>query len=121
LQLALVSASRELKPIHRFFDKLTMIVNVVCSSTKRHDELQVAQVTKVQYMLEIEDIMTGKGANRIGTLNRARNTRWGSHFKSICSVRNMYEETCHVFKKKCKESKCWTIYGDTDSSYNYLK
>jgi hypothetical protein len=121
LQLALVSASRELTPIHRFFDKLTMIVNVVCSSTKRHDELQAAQVTEVRYMTDIEKIMTGKGANQIGTLNRAGDTCWGSHFKSICSVINMYEATCHVLKKIRKESKGWSTSVDADSSYNYLK
>ncbi|PNX79290.1 repressor of the inhibitor of the protein kinase-like protein [Trifolium pratense] len=121
LQLALVSASRDLKPIHRFFDKLTMIINVVTSSTKRHDELQAAQVTENQYMVDIKEIMTGKGANQIGTLNRPGDTRWGSHFRSICSVINMYEATCHVLKKLQKESKSWTTSGDADSSYNYLK
>jgi len=39
LQLALVVASRDVIPIHQFFSKLTFIVNIVCSSSKRHDEL----------------------------------------------------------------------------------
>ncbi|CAJ2637959.1 unnamed protein product [Trifolium pratense] len=98
-----------------------MIINVVTSSTKRHDELQAAQVTENQYMVDIKEIMTGKGANQIGTLNRPGDTRWGSHFRSICSVINMYEATCHVLKKLQKESKSWTTSGDADSSYNYLK
>jgi hypothetical protein len=33
----------------------------------------------------------------------------------------MYEATCHVLKQICKESKSWTIFGDTDRYYNYLK
>jgi len=39
LQLALVAASREVIPIHQSFSKLTFIVNIVCSSSKHHDEL----------------------------------------------------------------------------------
>ncbi|XP_039689659.1 zinc finger MYM-type protein 1-like [Medicago truncatula] len=46
LQLALVTASREVASIHKFFEKLTFVVNVVGSSTKRHDELQAAQEKK---------------------------------------------------------------------------
>jgi hypothetical protein len=104
LQHALVSTSKELKPIHRFFDKLTIVVNIFCSYIKRHDELQDAQVTKVRYVLEIEEIMTGKGANQIVTLNRTGDTHWRSHFKSICSVINIYEATCNVLKNNQKES-----------------
>ena len=42
LQLALIATSREVVPIHQFFSKLTDIVNIVGSSCKRHDQLQVA-------------------------------------------------------------------------------
>ena len=40
LQLALVAAVREVRPVHQFFSNLAFIINVVCSSSKRHDELQ---------------------------------------------------------------------------------
>ncbi|XP_022030770.1 zinc finger MYM-type protein 1-like [Helianthus annuus] len=43
LQLALVCASREVIPVHQFFTYLVDIVNVVCASSKRHDELQKAK------------------------------------------------------------------------------
>ena len=104
LQLALVTASREVKPIHKFFEKLIFIVNAVCSSPKRHDELQAAQLKENEYLLEIEEIVPGKGANQIGTVKWATDTRWGSHFSSICSLIRMYEATCFVLKKNCKGS-----------------
>jgi len=50
LQLALVVASREVIPIHQFFSKLTFIVNIVCSSSKRHDELQAAKLYEIAYL-----------------------------------------------------------------------
>ncbi|XP_058751081.1 uncharacterized protein LOC131624112 [Vicia villosa] len=121
LQLALVTASREVKPIHQFFDKLTLIVNVVFSSTKRHDELQASQLDEIEHLLEIGEIVTGKGENQIGTLRRAGDTRWGSHLSSISSLIAMYEATCTVSKKFAKEGLSYASHGDADSAYNYLK
>jgi len=65
LQLALVAASREVIPIHQFFSKLTFIVNIFCSSSKRHDELQVAKLDEIAYFLEIDELENGKGENQI--------------------------------------------------------
>ena len=40
LQLALVTASREVKDVHQFFDHLVNIINiVVVTSSRRNDEL----------------------------------------------------------------------------------
>lgn len=99
LQLTLVTSSREVKHVHNFFEKLIFVVNVVCSSTKRHDELQAAQLEEIAYLLEIDEIVTSKGANQVGTLKRAGDTRWGSYYDSISSLINMYEATCLVFEK----------------------
>ena len=43
LQLVLVTAFREVKVVHQFFDHLTNIINIVFGSSKRNDELQYAQ------------------------------------------------------------------------------
>jgi len=105
LQLALVIASREVTSSHQFFEKLAFVVNVVGSSTKRHDELQAAQSKEIENLLENGEIVTGKGKNQIGTVKRTEDTRWSSHFNSICSLISMYEATCIVFKKITKEAK----------------
>nr|KYP38442.1 Zinc finger MYM-type protein 1 [Cajanus cajan] len=89
LQLSLVAASREVIPIHQFFSKLTFIVNIVSSSSKRHDKLQATKLDEIAYLLEIDELETSKGANQICTLKRARDTRWSSHFSSICSLINV--------------------------------
>ena len=68
LQLALVATSKEVIPIHHFFSKLTFIVNIVCSSSKCHDELQVIMLDEITYLLEIDELENGKRANQIGTL-----------------------------------------------------
>ncbi|XP_058753009.1 uncharacterized protein LOC131626167 [Vicia villosa] len=105
LQLALVTSSREVKSVHKFFEKLIFIFNVVCSSTKRHDELQATKLEEIAYLLDIDEIVTGNGANQVGTLKRAGDTRWGSHYNSICSLINMYEATCSIYKKKLQEKE----------------
>ncbi|CAK8534114.1 unnamed protein product [Lathyrus sativus] len=121
LQLALVTASREVKPMHQFFEKLTLIVNVVCSSTKRHNKLQTSQLDENEHLLEIGEIVTGKGENQIGTLKPVEDSRWGSHFSSIYSLMNMYEAACHVSRKLAKEGLSNASCGDANSAYNYLK
>ncbi|XP_027188707.1 uncharacterized protein [Cicer arietinum] len=90
-------------------------------STKRHDELQAAQLEEIAHLLEIDEIVTSKGINQIGTLKRAGDTRWGSHFSSICSLINMYETTCIVLKKITNERASYSTRGDADNAYNYLK
>ena len=67
-QLALIAASQEVIPIHQFFSKLTGIVNIVGSSCKRHNQLQVAQVAEIQRLLSVFELKTDKELNQIGTL-----------------------------------------------------
>ena len=57
---------------------------------------------EIAYLLEIDEIVIGKGANQVGTLKRAGDTRLGSHYDSISSLINMYEATCLVLKKMQK-------------------
>nr|XP_023918608.1 uncharacterized protein LOC112030155 [Quercus suber] len=71
LQLALVTASREVKVVHQFFDHLTNIINIVVGSSKHNDELQYAQGEQIENMIAFNEIKTGREANQIGTLQRA--------------------------------------------------
>ena len=103
LQLALVIASREVKDVHQFFDHLVNIINIVVGSSKRNDELQNAQAEQVENMIASNEIEIGRGANQIGTLQRAGDTRWGSHFQSICSLIKMFDTTCKVINTISEE------------------
>ncbi|XP_071708979.1 uncharacterized protein [Rutidosis leptorrhynchoides] len=64
LQLALVASSKEVIPVHQFFTKLTSIINVVCASSKRHDELQKSKADEIKCLLELDEIKYGKGKNQ---------------------------------------------------------
>ncbi|XP_073051185.1 uncharacterized protein [Primulina eburnea] len=65
LQLALVSAAKDVSIIWEFFSHLDNIVNIVTSSTKRIVELHTAQRNEIEYMLSIGERDSGSGANQI--------------------------------------------------------
>ncbi|RDX57618.1 hypothetical protein CR513_63127, partial [Mucuna pruriens] len=79
-QLALVVTSREVVCIHEFFTQLTFIVNIVRASSKRYDQLQVAQEINITNMIANNELQTSKGENQVGILQRTRDTQWISHF-----------------------------------------
>ncbi|XP_030963705.1 zinc finger MYM-type protein 1-like [Quercus lobata] len=64
LQLTLVTASREVKDVHQFFDHLVNIINIVVGFSKHNDELQHAQAEQVENMIASNEIETGRGANQ---------------------------------------------------------
>ena len=99
LQLALVVASREVIPFHQLFSNLAFIVNVVCSSSKRHDELKTVELDGITHLLEMGELEIGKGKNQIDTLKRVGDTRWSLHFYSICSMMKLYNASCLVLQK----------------------
>ncbi|XP_071737172.1 uncharacterized protein [Rutidosis leptorrhynchoides] len=119
LQLVLVASSREVISVHQFFTKLTSIINVVCASSKRHDELQKAKSDHIKCLLELGEIKYGKGKNQVGTIRRASDTRWGSHFNSVCSLIDMYDATFVVLQSIIKDG-CSSQRGDADAAYGYM-
>ncbi|XP_024164732.1 zinc finger MYM-type protein 1-like [Rosa chinensis] len=115
LQLALVAASREVIPIQKFFTKLTFIVNILGASCKCNDEFQSAQAEEIAYLTSIDELETGRGLNQIGTLQRAGDTRWSSHFRSISTLRQRFSPTCQVLMNIIEEGKSPQA-GDADSA-----
>ncbi|QHO01852.1 Zinc finger MYM-type protein [Arachis hypogaea] len=93
LQLALVAASREVLQIHEFFTQLIAIVNIVSASCKRHNQLQEDQEIENAKLIANDELKTGQGVNQMGTLQRAGDTRWSSHFHSVCSLIRMFAAT----------------------------
>jgi hypothetical protein len=120
LQLALVAASREVIVVHEFFSNLNFIINVVSASCKRHRDLQDAQEADIAHLIAMDELETGKGANQIGTLKRAGDTRWISHFYSICSLLRLFNPACSVLEKIVKEGSTYSQRGDADVAYEMI-
>ncbi|KAL6584269.1 hypothetical protein OROMI_003558 [Orobanche minor] len=123
LQLALVCATREVIPVHQFFTNLVSIINVVCASSKRHDELQRARANEVERLLELGEIQSGSGQKQLGTLIRAGDTRWGSHFYSVCSLLRMFDVTRVVLEGIIEDFSHTTFAqrGDAEAAWRNLK
>ncbi|XLU80763.1 hypothetical protein S245_004183, partial [Arachis hypogaea] len=112
LQLALVAAAKEVVDVHAFFQSLSNIINVVCSSCKRNDELRSAYATEISHLVATNQIETGRGANQIGTLKRSGDTRWSSHFNSICSLLRMFGATTSVLEDLATNGSTYSQRGD---------
>ncbi|XP_028098458.1 uncharacterized protein LOC114298153, partial [Camellia sinensis] len=119
-ELALVATSKDVIPIHKFFPKLTFVVNIVGASCKRNDELKVAQAAEIEHMIDIDELETGKGLNQISTLQRVGDTRWSSHFKSVSSLIKIFSPTCEVLLNIINEGTTSAQRGDADSAYETL-
>ncbi|KDO45511.1 hypothetical protein CISIN_1g038819mg, partial [Citrus sinensis] len=120
LQLTLVAVSQVVIHVHQFFTKLTSVVNIVGASCKRNDELKHAKANEIAHMLALDELETGKGLNQIGTLQRASETQWGSHFKSIYSLINMFSETCEVLINIIEDGVTYASRGDADAAYEVI-
>ncbi|XP_023751327.1 uncharacterized protein LOC111899703 [Lactuca sativa] len=112
LQLAQVAMSKDVTEVHNIFKTLNFIVNVITSSSKRHDQLQDAQIAEISYLIEVDEIESGKGKNQIRTLQRPRDTRWSSHFKSICSLMRLFGPSCVVLTDIATKGSTSSQKGD---------
>ncbi|KAH9750577.1 TTF-type domain-containing protein [Citrus sinensis] len=120
LQLTLVAVSQVVIHVHQCFTKLTSVVNIVGASCKRNDELKHAKANEIAHMIALDELETGKGLNQIGTLQRASETQWGSHFKSVYSLINMFSETCEVLINIMEDGVTYASRGDADAAYEVI-
>ncbi|XP_015941110.1 uncharacterized protein LOC107466629 [Arachis duranensis] len=111
----LVSAAKEVCYVHQFFSKLTLIVNVVTISPKRHHQLRIAQANNVANLISDDQIVIGSGLNQIGTLQRAGDTRCRSHLNSVRSLLCMFDATYEVLEKSTEEGN-FSTRGDASAA-----
>ncbi|XP_059664130.1 uncharacterized protein LOC132309886 [Cornus florida] len=121
LQLALVAASREVIVVHQFFSNLNFIINNIGASCKRIDELHYAKVMEIAHLIDLDELETGRGANQIGNLQRPGDTRWSSHFDSVCSLIRLFSPTCSVLNNLIEDGCNYKIRGDADTAFNTLR
>ncbi|KAM5586362.1 zinc finger MYM-type protein 1, partial [Rosa sericea] len=93
LQLTLNTAAKGVHDIWEFFSTLSLIVNFVDSSAKRHSALRVIREEEIADLVAAGALETGRGANQTSTLQRAGATRWGSHLRSISSLIKLFGAT----------------------------
>ncbi|XP_042460282.1 zinc finger MYM-type protein 1-like [Zingiber officinale] len=98
LQLALIAVDKKNLPISNFFRIVGDVVNVVGSSCKRSDLLKEKHSDFLVEALERGEISSGRGLNQETTLQRARDTHWGSHYNSLNSLISMFSAVSDVLE-----------------------
>ncbi|XP_074360895.1 uncharacterized protein LOC141701134 [Apium graveolens] len=73
-----------------FVDVLAPLLNFVGGSSKRKEFLHEKQSARVVEALSISELEIGSGLNQERGLGRPCDTRWGSHFKTILNVLDLY-------------------------------
>ena len=71
-------------------------------------------------MLAIDELETGTEANQIGTLKQAGDSRWGSHFNSICSLMRMFGPTCLVLENIKEDGFTYLQRGDANVAHKMI-
>ncbi|GKB78603.1 zinc finger MYM-type protein 1-like protein [Tanacetum coccineum] len=120
LQLALVAASKDVSEVHTFYKHLNFIVNVIGLSTRRNDQLQDAQLAEISYLAKIGELEGGRGANQMQNIQRPGDTRWSSHFKSICSLVRLFGPTRVVLNDICIGRSTGPQKGDAKYALTHL-
>ena len=89
-------------------------------SSKHNEGLQYAQTELVANMTTSNEIKTRRGANQIGSLQRARDTRWRSYFQSICNLIKMIDATCKFINTIYEKMANYKQHGDVERAYHVL-
>ncbi|XP_062178741.1 uncharacterized protein LOC133883429 [Phragmites australis] len=90
LQLVLVAVAKGNDGCVWFFAQLSCLLNIVGVSCKRHDMLRNVRAQKLKTALELGEIESGSGLNQEMGLARPGDIRWGSHYKTILHIIDMY-------------------------------
>uniref|UniRef100_A0A2N9IDZ8 DUF4371 domain-containing protein n=1 Tax=Fagus sylvatica TaxID=28930 RepID=A0A2N9IDZ8_FAGSY len=108
------------KEICAVLSRYNLHIENIRGQGKRNDELQATQAEQIENMIASNEIETGRGLNQSCTLQRAGDTRWGSHFQSISSLIKMFDATCSVLYTISKEGANYQQRGDAEGAYKVL-
>jgi len=90
LQLVLVAVAKGDVGASTFFAQVSRLLNIVGVSCKRHDMLRDVRAQKLKKALELGEIESGSGLNQEMGLARPGDTRWGSHYRTVLHIIDMY-------------------------------
>ncbi|XP_061336723.1 uncharacterized protein LOC133283829 [Gastrolobium bilobum] len=60
----LIAASKEVSSVYQFFQNLNFHINIINASSKRHDQLQAAQISEFERLQAIGELETRTGSNQ---------------------------------------------------------
>ncbi|XP_074288075.1 uncharacterized protein LOC141613233 [Silene latifolia] len=96
LQLTLVAVAKKNADCSVLFYSLANSLNVITNSCKRKDILREKQAENVLKALQKGELVSRTGLNQEKGLSRPGDTRWGSHFKTILHVFDLFPSILEV-------------------------
>ncbi|KAG2559180.1 hypothetical protein PVAP13_8NG295552 [Panicum virgatum] len=108
LQLVLVAIVKKHKGVSDFFTKVSILLNVVGGSAKRREMIRDINLKEMSKALGCGQLQTGIGLNQEQSVQRPRDTRWSSHYKSLKSIVDMFSTIMKVLEIMEKD-KVWKI------------
>ncbi|XP_016555847.1 uncharacterized protein LOC107855359 [Capsicum annuum] len=103
LQLTLVAVVKKHHEVDQFFDILANVLNIVGGSFECREMLRDDQTEKLEELLMLGEVHTGSGLNQELGLQRAGDTRWSSHFKTVRNFIKSFSSIIHVLEVLAKE------------------
>ncbi|KAI3750696.1 hypothetical protein L2E82_21445 [Cichorium intybus] len=110
-----------MRGVDDFFDQISLVVNVVCASCKRKDMVRENYRKRVQKAIGNNELQTGRGLNQETSLIRAGDTRWGSHYKTIASLMNLFPEVIGVLDYVKEEGATLSNRNQAQGILSYFK
>jgi hypothetical protein len=107
LQLVIVATMIKHKGVSNFLNMISILLNVVGGSAKRRDMIRDINHEQVKHALGCGQLETGTGLNQEQCLQRPRDTRWSSHYKTLKILLNMFPTIVEVLKVVEKDDKDW--------------
>ncbi|XP_039785300.1 zinc finger MYM-type protein 1-like [Panicum virgatum] len=105
LQLVIVAVAKKNEDISDFFYMISVLFSVVGGSCKRKDMIKEKHRDDIRKAIGSGRISTGTGLNQDQTLQRAGDTCWGSHYRTLSSIVKLFPAIVSVLKYVQKEGK----------------
>uniref|UniRef100_A0A8I6XCG7 DUF4371 domain-containing protein n=1 Tax=Hordeum vulgare subsp. vulgare TaxID=112509 RepID=A0A8I6XCG7_HORVV len=113
LQLVVVTVAQCSPAIADFFNYIPLIVTQVCSSCKRKDALLVKHQDELLDLMENGKISAGTGLHQESSITRPRDTRCGSHLRTLFHIFSMWNTVADVLGIVVVDAREHTCQGGT--------
>jgi len=98
-----------------------MLLNVVGRSSKRREMIRDINHEQVTKAIGCGQLETGTGLNQEQCLQRPRDTRWSSHYKSLKSLVDMFSTIVKVLEIVGNDKKEWKIRDQASNLLEYFQ
>jgi hypothetical protein len=100
---------------------VSMLLNVVGGSSKPRDLVRdINNLKEMSKELGCGQLQTGTGLNQEQSLQRPRDTRWSSHYKSLKSLFDMFPTVVKVLEIVENDKKDWKTRDQTSILVKYF-